>query len=497
MKEVKYNLRFPIKGLSLITSCGCNLDCKYCRIAQSRHNNPNANTLQLNTINALKDGSFIENVKKVLDSLNQSSRNIDTLAFWGQEPTLTLDLITNDLPHWFEVFPKWNNSFFSTNTVDNIDKIYDYICAIDKYTPHPFELKVQFSYDGEYDTAAARGASGSVIYNNIIHLLDRLNNTTLNNIKCEFNFHAVVSQDLVSRMQDINELIKYYQNILDCDGFLIKYNRNNKIYCSNSVDLALENPLDVSANFGTILSSVLKTSERLNPDIFKKYSDDVYYQPFAERFSEGAYVIFEYILTALRRDLNTDNLDEAIQRMIEDPVFKKEFFNSINPICYCGTGVGELKIMYDGTFANCQNHIYDLDLDTLPKEHMLDSLVKRELVKHNYFVNPLTDSKEELQRYFYMFNTANFHSLDFMFSQVVMMMKLLLCNNQIDESYRNEFKLIKHSLLIAMFSTCSYNMQMKTGSMFLHSLSNVRLFANGYLDIQIKGFNQANGGEVI
>ena len=495
MKNIKYDLQFQIKGLSLITSCGCNLDCKYCRIAQARHNNPNADSIQLNTINALKDGSFIENVKEALSVLNQSSKNVDTIAFWGQEPTLTLDLITNDLPHWFEVFPKWKQCFFSTNTIAFGDKIYDFICPLDKYTPHPFELQVQFSYDGEYGTTNSRGASESAIYNNIINLLEKINNTTLKNIQCTFNLHAVLSEELVMRMhQDPNTIIEYYQDILNCDSFLSEHNRNNRVWCSNSVDLGLETPLDASSYLGTALSSVLTTSERLNPDIFNITSIKDYCDSLAERLNAGSFRLFDSIVEALRNDLNTDNLDDAINKMIHDPVYKKELFNAINPLCYCGTGLGELKIMYDGTLINCQNHIYDLDLTTLPQEHKLDSLAKRELVKHHYFANSLLDTTEELQKYFYIFNIANFHSLDFMFSYTVMMMKLLLLTNQIDASYRDEIKLIKHSLLIAMLGTCSYNSQMTSGSIFLHHLGFIRVQANGYLDHQIYWYNTRKGG---
>lgn len=498
MKEIRYDTDFPVKGLSLMISCGCNLDCKYCKIAQARHNNPHANELQLKTINSLKDGSFIETTKKALSALNQSAKNIDTIAFWGQEPTLTLDLITNDLPHWFEVFPNWKGSFFSTNTVDYIDKIYDYICAMDKYTPRPFEIKVQFSYDGEYGTTNARGTSGSVIYNNIITLLEKLNNITLKNVQCEFNFHGVISQDLVMRMQqDPQEIINYYQNILDCDSFFMQHNRNNKVWCSNSVDLALETPLQASSYFGTTLASVLRTSGRLHPNNFTVTSDKGEYDSLVDRLSEGAYVVFDMIIKSLREELNTDNLNDAIELMIQDPIYKRELFEKINPICYCGTGIGELKMMYDGTLINCQNHIYDLDLNSLPKEHNIEALEKRELVKHHYFANPLTSTPQELQRYFYLFNTANFQSLDFMFHEVVMIMKILLLTHQIDDSYRNEFKLIKHSLLIAMFNTCSYNQQMMTGSIFLHPISDVRLYANGYLDCEIESYNKEKKGEWI
>lgn len=53
-----------LQGLSLITSCGCNLNCEYCWIAKSK--NANSINLQKNTIEALDNGEFISNCRKVL-----------------------------------------------------------------------------------------------------------------------------------------------------------------------------------------------------------------------------------------------------------------------------------------------------------------------------------------------------------------------------------------------------------------------------------------------
>ena len=81
-----------IKGLSLLTSLGCNLNCEYCYIAKSV--NANSHNLQKATMEALSNGTYINNVKAVLEKLEQSPKAIDSISFWGQEPTLTLNLIT-------------------------------------------------------------------------------------------------------------------------------------------------------------------------------------------------------------------------------------------------------------------------------------------------------------------------------------------------------------------------------------------------------------------
>lgn len=57
-----------IRALTLVSSCGCNLHCKYCMINNSL--NDCSAKLQQDTINALSDGTFLENVKKIFKRLN-------------------------------------------------------------------------------------------------------------------------------------------------------------------------------------------------------------------------------------------------------------------------------------------------------------------------------------------------------------------------------------------------------------------------------------------
>ena len=61
---MKYISDFSIEELSIIGACGCNLNCKYCHSAQAV--NEYSKQLQEQTIKALKDGSYLQNIKNVM-----------------------------------------------------------------------------------------------------------------------------------------------------------------------------------------------------------------------------------------------------------------------------------------------------------------------------------------------------------------------------------------------------------------------------------------------
>jgi len=129
-----------IFNISLMLSLGCNLSCEYCRIAQSV--NSSSKKLQEENIQALKDGTYLNNVKEVLKKLSSPRSKIKCIDFWGQEPTLTLNYLTDNLEDWLKAFPNWNKTMFSTNGMAFGNKIVDFIFKLDNSIDHPFTLDI-------------------------------------------------------------------------------------------------------------------------------------------------------------------------------------------------------------------------------------------------------------------------------------------------------------------------------------------------------------------
>ena len=98
-----------IVGLTLVSAVGCNLNCEYCLIEKSvKDKHDKVKELQEKTIEAFKDGSYLENIKKTLMRLGTSPSRIEVIQIWGQEPTLTLNHLTDNLSDWLNVFTKAN-----------------------------------------------------------------------------------------------------------------------------------------------------------------------------------------------------------------------------------------------------------------------------------------------------------------------------------------------------------------------------------------------------
>ena len=476
-----------IQALSLITSCGCNLNCSYCRIAQSKHEG--SAEMQKCTIKALQDGSFLANVNTILHRLNQSTQQITNIAFWGQEPTLTLNYITDDLSRWFEYFPNWKYSFFSTNTIAHMDRILDFIKAMDeKCKVDEFFMSIQFSYDGDYSTNNLRKGSSSAIHDNIQWLIQELNKTHLKKVKLTIMHHGVMSLDLIDRLQTPQEIADYSNHMFDWGREFNSLNNNKNVYTSDEVDIALENPVEASSMQGLKLASLCSISNRLNP--LKKHSfiakagsvDPV------NALYKGYFTPFDCVTDTLHRyDFN--NLDECLDEIIKNPALRNDIYNSFNHILYCGNGNAELKIMWDGTLVNCQNHMFETKADLIHDTNELSGAVKKGLATHNYFVNGLTASEQDLDKYFSLFFNCKNTSFDFTFQNVVTLMNFLVITNQIDPSYRDRRKLVKHSLLLTIVGCCSYNNQVMTGSIFMRHTGYLRLLCNGFLDLAIEEYN--------
>lgn len=487
-----------VQGLSLITSMGCNLKCEYCRISQSV--NSSSAGLQQATIAALQDGTYRENVKNVLYKLGQSPMAISSIAFWGQEPTLTLHHITDHLEEWFELFPNWSNCMFSTNTVAHMDRIVDFCVKLNATTKKPFDLNIQLSYDGDYSTDNLRGVNSSIIHANVVYLLTELNKHTFDKLNIRLHHHAVLSLDLLSKLQNAQALAEHNRNLKKWATELAALNNNSHIVLLSDVDIGLENPVEASTEQGMQLDYLCRLDNRLNPEA--EYGDLFDYKPITPSVSEQLYgsfmQTFDSIAHCMRNDFHIDNLDMTLNLMTQDPIFKNEFLNHLNPTLYCGNGVSELKIMYDGTLINCQNHMFERDADLIPNDGSLINSVKRSLAQHNYYINPLTETDQRVvDRYFDLFHCCKFKSLPLMYRSAVTTMLYLVHTRQIDESYFDEQKLYKHALILAINGACSYNNQVMTSSIFLRHSGYIRFMCNGFLDQAINFYNGMKGDYII
>ena len=63
------------------------------------------------------------------------------------------------------------------------------------------------------------------------------------------------------------------------------------------------------------------------------------------------------------------------------------------------------------------------------------------------------------------------------------MMLILLKAGQIDESYKNYNKLLKHAYFISFLNGCPFNNMIETGHLVGRTAGKIRFMCNGFLDI--------------
>lgn len=471
----------PICSIAIMSSLGCNLKCEYCVISQSREKDvKRANGLQRKVVEALKDGSFKDNVVKSIKAFGGSPNDIRRIELWGQEQILTLDHFVNGLDGWVDAFPNWNALSFSTNGQAGPEKIVRLVKRLDELMDHPFHFGLQWSYDGSYSGEQLRHDSNNRVINNLKKVVEELNKVPLKNVTVDFYLHGVVSFSLIKHLGGDLEKIKAYwdecrKTAEELPG--LGWNRNVNVFGTFSV--AEEVPYHCS------------TAEALD-----------YYDFIAKSYACGGCLSgLEFLSGQWSRILNfafpekrTHTLDQIVEWLVDVRNGDEEMMNRVTRELtngfYCGTGVSELKLMYDGSLVNCQNSIFEQQLENIDKEENITNEVKRSWVQKGWFINPQTASKEELDRYKYLFMTGRRSTFWHTWNTNIAKMHYLAMSGQISYLYKDDLKMIvKHAYILAYINQCMYNNAIYTGSMWTKDTGIIRRYCNGFAEFSEKKEN--------
>lgn len=377
---------------------------------------------------------------------------------------------------------------FVTNGMAHADRIVDFLIAIDEHTEKEYQVEIQFSFDGEESTDNIRNADSQKIYNTITHVITECNKHCFRKLRVGINFHGVVSLNLLRRLNTQDKIETYYKNLNDWAYHLYSLNLNKNVEIHPLVGIALENPVDASAEEGMLLADFYRKSIRIHPDNF------IYESPFRQEWTVNTLIgQYQQCIGEVLGGTGCRSISELIDRMVQDNEFYHNICRKISLLSYCGNSYGELKLMWDGTIINCQNSIYDRDEKFILDDGSIKSAVKKGQATHHYFVNLITDDDETIRKHFELFRISKEDSFAFIMETTATLMYWLCQAHQIDESYRDFRKIIEHSLLLAYFNCCYYNNYVKTGTMFLRATGFLRFFCNGFMD-EIMAGNGAWGG---
>lgn len=166
---------------------------------------------------------------------------------------------------------------------------------------------------------------------------------------------------------------------------------------------------------------------------------------------------------------------------MNDEEMRLEINRQLSSFFFCGSVVGELKIMYDGTLVNCQNSIFETDPDNItPDDDLIVHGAKMTWAKKGFYLNPITASKEEIEKLKYIFSVGRSSTFWHMFNTNITQLHFLSISGQIDPIYAKDFHLlIEHAFICTYLNQCYYNNGIRTGSMWLKDTGALRKCCNG------------------
>lgn len=457
---------------------GCNLSCKYCNIAKIKNflRDEDSHLLE-NTLEALENGTFLNNSLKVLERLNVSPKKIKRFEIWGGEPTLSFKNLSEHWEEWQEYYSNISSIEFSTNGIGCVDDIYNFIVKVSQTAKHPITFDIQYSYDGKYGVENARGFSDSEkILNNLLYLINKLNIINLKNIYVNFHFHSVISTILLEELNDL-EKIELFLNEYEKDYLKIKNEIYNKNIQFTGVDFIQQNAGDFTTEDGFKYYKFLKSLTLL-------HKKNIY------KFLDKEYIIKSFIVNTGFGSMGEDSVQELLNSNFNSfndyiDYYLENYQNYKNYGTMCGSVLGVLRLSYDGVIYDCHSSMYDNHLDKNKLNNDIFSQASYSCYAHNRYLNFITATDEEIEKLIDFYTlTQSSSTFLFMYQTIVDLMILMSLNGQIDPSYISDLnKIKKHAFILAKFNQCYHNLKVRNGSIYLRGTEEIRQYCNGFLDI--------------
>ena len=459
-----------IDKIIFISTQRCNLQCQYCYLEKTKIDKDYYNFRHNEITKSLNNKTYIDNYITGLKRINQDPKNIEEFDFWGQEPTLNIEDFFQNFDYFYENFPNVKKCLFSTNGINNAEKIFNIINITDNIVNNDFTFYIQLSIDGVEYNEANRGIQSSLIIQNISDLIKKLNEIKLQKVKVSFHFHNVLSKNMFSSLSTQEEINLYWDHLNGYGKNLKKLNNNKNVeiieVCSPGIEFPiLKASKQDGENLFNFLNKSLQGSGKQNFfTIFDKIKKN-------KKFLLSQGIDFEYILNILRTGdyLNTRH---------------KEIYQNLSHGVACGTQGRVLRMDYDGTLSFCQNSMFQRRLKDFDKEMNTSDLYFKNLVKHNFYPNLLTSSLDELNYYFDFYHSLINTSFGMKFINIINLMTWLSECNLISYIYKiNKNKLLLHAFICSWLQTCPHADIAESGSVYGKSLDLVKLYCNGTIDL--------------
>jgi len=437
-----------VTAIQLFSSGWCNLECKYCYIPKTDF----LKTVHKKIIERVKDGSLIKELKEMVGD------ELDSLSHWGTEPSLTLPFFKDFYKEAGESFPNLNNISMSSNFMTLPNNIIEFV---NNTLPKKKKLNVslQISLDGPpWITDDNRtGGSTEKIVNNVAEVLKNIED--YHNVS--FHIKATITKEIIQKMNDPAILEDYYNFFESCFEKWNSAKGDKKIFLGPSVD-------------PTVVS----------PDSYTKQDGINFFNLINLQFELGMKGKYKYI---------TQPLCFYFKRWIDKIPYYKEFYTKPRMFsCSSGDsclGFGDKPYTVYGChrayYTNYPEYIESIQKWNTERKMVESTDPDRNKIMTDTNVANVNDKKKFLKTLY-----VNRGFQDFMIHRnnirIASIVESAHCG-QISPIYKK----VNYAYLLSLFletNNCQIRNINDSGLMESQDLHQVRLFANGAVELYLRKF---------
>lgn len=411
-----------IVGIDCISSSDCNMRCEFCYL----HKNKAYQKFNEEVIKAWQNGSYVDNMYKVICKLNSDPIEMNHIALWGGETTLHINNITDNIERLTYYFKKLQFYALSSNWYTKVGPVVKYIEEIEKRSvSHHDVISLQASIDGPPGDCTKHGHPGDwEIYrknfDEFIYLIKQNKFKNVWDIKIPFN--STIDKNIFFKIFNTENGIKeYFQYMFDFWKELKEKSKNTPIWIIPAVP-------GVALPFQSTVEEGYKFYEciRRGESVFKKYFKDIPYFNDLIFLRAGNYFIQDKSILSANRE--------------------------------CGEFKNSITMLPDGTIVECNGcYIEALDyyLDELYKENNAELIKHTELMR-KFFYNPLKMSDIEISRMNHILEYG--YRNTFSISHILksgLINEMALSRQLPSNLFNNPEKQLKYINLLSKYHTCS------------------------------------------
>ena len=429
-------------ALEMFSAGYCNMDCAYCYIPKNKA----LKEVDSKIKEKMKNGEYVKEIKELYGD------NLKMISLWGTEPSINLDLFNEHLlPQMMEEFPNLYHIGFSTNLLENTDKVLEFVETMNNIkNKEELSISLQFSNDGLEITNENRhpGAKETIEsnYRKIVSCIDQMDLKDNINIKC--NFKPTLSIKNYKELLDNRQIEEWYEYFFkEFDFFVNNVKRNKKnLKMQLGANPTLVLPGDYTKEDGEVFGRFCRVQHNLSRNMNRRYMKNSPLNGYANR------------------------LKRVVRHHKEMGTKAKMFI--------CSAGDSQLGLNTNQTFGMCHRLFY------VHEDEYLNECKKKGVVQYENEVhlrkNYTAKIDDELSKSRLMYMNRQVHDFwRFKVSVATNIIREAAAAGQVRKAYEDEE--LARNLATFILSTCNCPAENAaiTGSQSVIPVSLIRIWGNG------------------